>query len=444
MKKLMSIGLLSALLLPLGSRAQAPADWSLKACIDYGLKNFGTVRVAQYQKEVAHQQAREAVSGYLPQVNGSGSLDDNIKLQTTVLPAGFAGPEPLRIALGSKFQTSVSASVDQPIFDKTLLLGLKANKPNQERADLNERQTREDVIYSISSNYYQVLVAQEQIALLKDNLNQTEQVLNVLKLQRDNGVIQPVDFDRTEVNYNSTKSQLTLAENSLNLALNRLKFQMGMPQDQNLMVSDSLMQSRLPAIETNGFEARNLTSFRLSENELTLQRLNLQRTQAGYLPKLSLNARYGSLALGNELGPSLNRFVGFGSVGLRLTVPIFDGFKRDAQIQQSKLNVQTLQEQQRLNVASYQLQFNNAQTQLQKSQTQVQNDDRNVKLALKVYEVTTLQYKQGTKPLTDLINAETSYRQAQTNFVNSLINFYQARLDLEQSQGTLLNFYNQL
>ncbi len=421
-----------------------PAGWSLKDCISYGLKNYGTVRIAGYQTQIADQQAREAIAGYLPQVNASGNVTDNIKLQTTVLPAGIFGPEPTRVAFGTKYQTTASASVDQVIFDKSLLVGIKAAKPNTEKAELNARLTQEDVVYAIASNYYQVFVVQQQIALLNDNLKRTEQVLNILKLQRDNGVIQPVDYTRTEVNYNSTKSQLTLAESNLKLALNRLKFQMGMSQEQNLNLSDNTLTTKVPVIENTGFDARNLTNFKILETNLVLQNLDRERIKAGYLPKLSANAAYGTLALGNNYWESLGKFSGFGSVGLRLSIPVFDGFRRDAQIKQSTLNINILQEQQRLNVASYELQFNNAQTQLQRAQVSLQNDERNIKLAQEVYDVTTLQYKQGTKPLTDLVNAETSYRQAQSDYINSLLNYNQARLDLEQSQGSLLSFYNQL
>ena len=454
MKTIHSFFTLLALALPLGTKAQPnpvqpqtveqPSVWSLKDCIDLGLKNFGSIRIAQNQTEIARQQAKEAIAGYLPQLSGVGTVDDNIKLQSTLLPAGaFGNPEPTRLTLGSKYQTNISASAEQVIYDKSLLIGIKAAKPNEKRAELNTRQTREEVIYNITSNYYQVLVVQQQIGLLQDNLNKTQQVLNILKLQRDNGVIQPVDYDRTEVGLNNTRSQLALAENNLALALNRLKFQMGISQEQRVVVSNTILKGTAMLSDAQ-FDARNLADFQLSQTNLELQRLDRERIKAGYLPRLSVNARYGSLALGNELLPSLNNFTGFGGVGLKLTVPIFDGFRRQSQIKQSQLTIQNLEEQQKLNTASYQLQFNNAQTQLQKSQINMGNDDRNVKLAQRVYDITTLQYKQGTKPLTDLINAENSYREAQTNYINSLLNFYQARLDLEQSQGTLLTFYNQL
>jgi outer membrane protein len=451
MKRLIVFSLFWLLAIPLHGQAQtqqtapAPAAFRLKDCIDYGLKNFGTIRIAQYQQQTADQQSRQALGLYLPQVSATGTSTDNLKLQQSVIPAGVFGPEPRVFIIGQKYQTNLTAQASQTLFDKSLLLGIKANKPNQQLAALNNRQTQEDVIYNIASNYYQVFVAQQQIGLLRDNLERTQQVLNILKLQRDNGVIQPVDFTRTEVSYNSTQSQLTLAENDLNLAMNRLKYQMGMSQEQNLVLSDSTLLTQLPTLEPAQFDASKLVSFQQAETNLTLQGLQLQRIKAGYLPTVSLTANYGTVNLGAQTIDRLfSNFVGFGSVGLRVSIPIFDGFQRDAQVKQQRLTLLTQEEQQRLNVSAYRLQFNNAQSQIQRAQISVQNDDRNVKLAQEVYNITTLQYRQGTKLLTDLINADNSYREARTNYINSLINLYQARLDLEQSQGKLLSFYNEL
>ncbi|GAB3954146.1 TolC family protein [Spirosoma harenae] len=443
MKQKIALGLL--ILLAQSSWAQSPASFRLKDCIDYGLQHFGTVRIAQNQVENANQQARQALGLYLPQVSATGTLTDNVKLQKSVIPAGVFGPEPQVFIIGQKYQTNVTAQASQTIYDRSLLLGIKAAKPNQQLAELNTRQTREDIIYNIASNYYQVFIAQQQISLLRDNLQRTQQVLNILKLQRDNGVIQPVDYTRTEVSYNSTQSQLTLAENDLNLAMNRLKYQMGLSQDETITLTDSTLLKQLPTVEQTPFEATNLVSFQQAATNLDLQRLQLERVKAGYFPTVALTANYGTVNLGAQTIDKLfTNFVGFGSVGLRFSIPIFDGFQRDAQIKQQRLTVLNQEEQQKLNVAAYRLQFNNAQSQIQRVQTNVLNGDRNVKLAQEVYNITTLQYKQGVKSLTDLVNADTQYRQSQSDYINSLINLYQARLDLEQSKGTLLTFYNQL
>ena len=435
---------LATLLVPLSSWAQDESAKSLKECIEYGLKNFGTVRIAQYKVETANQQGREALSRYLPQATATGTFTNNIKLQQSVIPAGILGPEPQILVIGQKFQNNVVAQASQTIFDQTLLLGIKANKPNLQLAELNTRQTREDIVYNIASNYYQVYVAQQQIGLLKDNMKRTQQVLDVLKLQRDNGVIQPIDYTNTEVTYNNTRSQLSLAENDLNIAINRLKYQMGMPQDANLTLADSVVSDRLPVIDNTPFEARSLVSFQQANANLDLQKIQLQRIRAGYLPTLSFTANYGALTNARTLGDAFVSFKGFGAIGLRVNIPIFDGFQRDAQVQQQRLTVLTQEEQQKLNTASYRLQFNNAMSQVQRAQVNSQNDRRTVELAQQVYDITTLQYKQGVKTLTDLLNADTSYRQAQFNYVNSLISFYTAQLDRQQAQGSLLDFYSSL
>jgi outer membrane protein TolC len=71
-------------------------------------------------------------------------------------------------------------------------------------------------------------------------------------------------------------------------------------------------------------------------------------------------------------------------------------------------------------------------------------DKENLNLAKDVFEATNLQYRQGTASLTDFLNADYSYKEAQSNYINSLLNFMSSRLDYEKSQGTLTAYINQL
>ncbi len=423
----------------------AQTKLSLKACIDYGLKNNGNVRIAQIKEGIAAQQSREALSSYLPQVNANGMLDDNLKLQSTVIPAGFLGStEDRRITLGTKYSSNISAQADQVIFDQALLTGLKANKPNIANAALNAQKVKENIIYNVSNSYYQVFVTTQQIALLKDNLDKTQRILGTLQLQLENGVIKKVDYDRTKVSLNNIKSQLTLAESNLTLAQNQLKFQMGMPLSDQIELTDNPLNKPFQIYEPGRFDASVLSDYKIQKTNMVLQGIEKDRIKAGYLPKVSVYGRYGFQALGNNLGASWGNWFGYGAVGLKLSIPIFDSFKRDAQWKQADLNLMTLNEQLKLNVQNYELQNNNASTQLQKARVNLSNDESNVSLAREVYEVTTLQYREGTIPLSDLLNAELSYKEAQSNYINSMLSYYQAQLGIEQSQGSLTAFYSEL
>lgn len=442
---LKQIWALLALVLVAEAASAQTTKLTLKECIAYGIKNNSNVKIAQYKEGVANQQSREALSSYMPQVTGNGALDDNIKLQSTVLPgAFFGGTEDRRVALGSKYSTNVSAQAEQVIFDQALLAGIKANKPNIANAELNSRKTNETIIYNIANAYYEVFVTTQQIELLKDNLDKTTQILGTLQLQLDNGVIKKVDYDRTKVSLNNIQSQLTLAESNLILSQNQLKFQMGMPLAEQLELTDNPLNRPFKLIEPGKFEASNLTDFKIQNVNMQLQQIEKDRIKAGYLPKLSAYGRYGMQALGNNLGDSWGNWFSYGAIGLKLSIPIFDSFKRDAQYKQADLNLMTQKEQLKLNTLNYELQNSNATTQLQKAKLNLASDESNVNLAKEVYEVTTLQYREGTVPLSDLLNAETSYKEAQSNYINSMLSYYQAQLGIEQSLGTLNDFYTTL
>lgn len=423
----------------------AQTKFSLKDCIDYGLKNNGNVRIGQIKESVAEQQAREALSSYLPQVAGTGTLDDNIKLQSTVIPAGaFGSTEARRLTLGTKYSTNVSAQVDQVVFDQALLTGLKANKPNIANAELNSVKLKENIIYNVANSYYNIFVTSQQIELLKDNLDKTQQILGTLQLQLDNGVIKKVDYDRTKVSLNNIKSQLTLAESNLAFAQNQLKFQMGMPISEEIELTDNPLNRPFELYQPGKFDPSLLTDFKVQKVNMQLQNIEKDRIRAGYLPKVTAYGRYGVQALGNQLGDSWGSWFSYGAIGLKLNIPIFDSFKRDAQYKQANLNLMTQEEQLKLNIQNYELQNNNAATQLQKARVNLANDDANVILAKEVYDVTTVQYREGTIPLSDLLNAETSYKEAQSNYINSMLSYYQAKLGIEQSQGSLMSFYSML
>jgi outer membrane protein len=67
-----------------------------------------------------------------------------------------------------------------------------------------------------------------------------------------------------------------------------------------------------------------------------------------------------------------------------------------------------------------------------------------MELAKTVYETTQFEYSKGVTTMSDLLNAEYSYRQSQTNYLTSLINLITNRLEYEKSKGTITTFINQL
>jgi outer membrane protein TolC len=426
----------------------AQQSWNLRSCIEYGLKNNRNTEVYANEKKAADAKAKEALADYLPKVNVTGTFDNNLKVQQSVIPAGIFGPDPIKVAFSQKYNTNGTIQLDQTIYDQSLLTGLKANKYSGQQADLNIRQSQETIIYNISNAYFQIYVYREQLSLLKGNLETYQKQIDISKLQVKKGVALQKDLDKVTVDYNNAVSQTRVAESNLTLSENQLKYEMGYPINDVLPV-DSLSQqdiNKVALINATGnvFVVNQRTDYQLSEVNSKLLEIDQRRIKAGAMPKLTGYVRYGAVGFGQTLGPAFSDLSPFSAVGLKLTIPLFDFFKRSAQYNQARYKSLNAVENLKLDAGKYQMEYENARTKLIKAQSNMENDKRNIELAESVFNTTNLQYQKGTTDLTDWINAQNSIKEAQNNYLNSLYSFYQAKIDLEKAGGTLKTFYTSL
>jgi outer membrane protein TolC len=426
--------------------AQEAKQMNLKDVIQYSLQNHPSNAVYSNGIKVAKQQALEALSSYLPQVNGTGTFDDNLKRQITIIPAGVFSPVDIRVQFGNQYSTNVYGQLDQTIYDQSLINGLKANKPNTELAALRKKQNDDVLIYNTATAYYHVLIYQEQEKLLTENEKKLQEILNIQKLQYEKGVIKKVDYDRVRVSFNSIQSQKKLAQTNIDLALNELKNAMGMPMDAALSIADSLnFASDVPPVPSStAYDVKNTWDYRIQTQNILLQQIDVSRKQASALPTLSGYARYGAQAFGNDFGKEFSNWYDYSVVGLRLNVPIFSGLRRYSQIQESELNLANARLNLSISSSNLQLQMMNSNTQLLSSYNTLNTNKENLDLAKDVLQTTTLQYQQGVASSSDLLNSDFSLKEAQADYINSLYNYLISTLDIQKSQGTLSQYINQL
>lgn len=424
----------------------AQQNWTLKQCIDYGQKNNRNNIIYANEKRAADAKAKEALADYLPRVSLTATLDDNLKLQQTVIPAGAFGPDDVKISMSKQFSSNASAQLDQVIYDGALLKGLKANKYNLRQADLNVQQSREAIIYNISTAYFQIFVYHQQLQLLQFNKGTYEKQIEIYRLQVSKGTALQKDLDKVNVDYNNTISQIRVARSNLQLAENELKYEMGYPINEALSVDASKDVSISPSNgdSTRTFSPASRVDYQLSELKIKALEIEQSRIKAQALPKLSAYARYGAVGFGDNLKQSYGELLPFSTVGLKLNIPILDFYKRNAQYRQANINRVNAQEKLKLSEGQYRVEYDNAYTKLQQSTANVENDRRNITLAESVFKVTDLQFQKGTTDLTDWLNTQHSLRETQSNYLNSLYNYYLARIDVEKAAGTLSTFYNSL
>lgn len=418
---------------------------NLHDCIEYGLANNPTSTIFKNEVELAKYTNWSAIGNYLPSINGNYSHDFNAKLQTSIVPAGIFGPDEIRMQIGQKHINSALIQVEQKIYDQTALIGFKAMRFNDSLARLKLLKNNEDLIYNTANAYYNVLIIVEQEKLLNENEKQYADLLEIMKLQYDKGTIRKMDYDRTRVAYNNIKSQLNVLKANKEMAVNRLKTAIGMPIEQEIKLNEELPldNSVVTPVESR-FDVTERLDYKIQEQNIILTEIQTKIARYSGLPTLSAYARYGANAYGTEFGPSFKNWFDYSAVGFKVNVPIFNGLKVHTSYKTNQVQLMNLKESARLNIENYKLESQNASTQLYSSYNNLTSNKENMVLAKDVYDASNVSYKAGQSSLTDLLNSDYSYKEAQSNYIYSLLNYITSRLTLEKSKGTLTNYISTL
>ncbi len=423
----------------------AQEKYTLEKCIEFSLTHHASIGISQNNIQIAKEQKKQAVSSYLLQANSALNFTDNLKLPTTVIPAGLFGPNELNVQLGQQYNTNATIDVTQTIYDQSKLNNIKTGRTNVKISQSQDKQNTELLIYNTTRAYLQVLIYKEYELKLTDNIQAYSQLSKILELQLEKGVALETDFERIKVSLKSAEYQLGEVATQKRNALNNLKYAMGLPLEAGLTIIDSVNYEKyanFPDVATLALDS--LSDYSINKTNVDLQKINYQNKKAAFLPTVTASARFASQAYDATFSKSFDKWKDYSYIGLSVNLPIFSSLKRSSQVKESKLVYTNARTNLDLIQKNYQLRFQNAEQSLLTSHNSFLSNRDNLNLAKKIFDKTNLNYQKGAVSLSDFLNDDTAYKNAQSNYLNSLFSYMIARLDYEKAKGTLFSFYNQL
>jgi outer membrane protein TolC len=447
-------------------------SFTLQQCIDYAIKNSINAQNAELDQRIASSKVKETVGLGLPQISATGSVIHNEQLQRFFtrydtsassfikLPASVA--QGLRvgdvIAAQNFFQLKNSAtaqlSINQLIFSGSYIVGLQASRTYKELSEKSAIQTREQITLQVTKAFYNVIINRERAELFESNIARLDSLLkNTIALNK-NGFAESIDVDRIQVNLNNlvTERDKFLKINELSTEL--LKFQMNYPMDQSIEVVGSVEGLTVEPIvlDDKNWDYKNRPDYRTLETNKRLQELNIKNLYAGALPSISVfgnlgyntqSADLGGLFVTNTnykdngtLGP--DKYYSYSQFGLNVNVPIFSGLQRHQRIQQEKLNLLKIDNGFKNLKQAVALETKQATVNFQNAISSLGSQRANMNLASKVAKVTKIKYEQGVGSNLEVVDAENSLRQAQTNYYNAMYDAMVAKVDLDKAYGRII------
>ncbi len=391
----------------------------------------------------AEYRVKEIVGGGLPQINGGASIQDYLKIPTTLIPGEFIGQPGsfIPVKFGVKYLSNLTLDVNQILFDASYFVGLQARNTYKELFIRNYKRSRIDANVNVTKAYYQVLVSDEQIKLLDANLAQLKQQLDQTTAQNKQGFVEKIDVDRLAYQYNDlqTRRENTLRLLALNYQL--LKFQMGMPIEEQLVLKDKLsdvkMEETAADLNTDTTFYRNRIEYNIFETQVKLNEYDVKRSKARFYPTLNAFGNLTSSYQNNNFSGLYSSNFPASYIGLRLNVPIFSGGQRLNQLRQTQITVQKSKNDRDRLKDALSLQANAARINFYNGLQTLNSQRKNQDLAKEVLRVSKIKYQQGVGSSIEVTQAQTNLEDADNKYIQGLYQALVYKVELEKAYGRI-------
>lgn len=433
------------LFIPFSSIAQSGSHaFNISQCVKYALDNQYSIKNAHFDEYIAQQQVNNITGAGLPQVNASVNLQGNIQVPQFFLPFGPNGSF-VKLKAGQPFQHNANVNVGQLVFDGTFFLGLEAAREFVNLSKIMTERTEIEVINNVVTAYYTALTAREGGALIDLNLQRLEKMYKDTDAMYRNGLVEKIDLDRIQISINNLKTEQQKFERMVALTVELLKFQMAMPIEDKLILTE-----KLPEINVENTNIDNLGKIdfskriesKLLDQQALLEDYNRRRYVVSYYPSIYAFGYYQF----NMQGEKVFNFEETGTfsqsaAGLKINIPIFDGLRTNAKIQESKINSEKIKISRQILERGLQMEMENSLATLKNSRDNYKIQTENVELAKSVFAKTQLKYKEGVGSSLEVNNAEIAIKEAERNRLTAQLEYLTAELKVQVIKGELREKY---
>ncbi|MFN4007737.1 MAG: TolC family protein [Chitinophagaceae bacterium] len=417
--------------------------FTIADCIEYAKRHNVQVKNALLNVQIQQQTNRNITSAALPTISGNAAFTDYLQIPVSVIPGEIFGGAPgsfIPVKFGVKYNTNVGLNLQQLLFDGQVFVGLQARKASIEFQQKAYEVTAQAIRANIYKIYYQLVAAKTQLDILDANIVRAKKFESDAKALYKNGFAEKLDADRAAVQVANLEMQRMSVQTQIDNGYVGLKFLMGMPIKDSLLLTETISEDQLKEqLLDNNYDYNNRLEYQYAMLGKRLGEYNVKRYKLAYLPTVALSGTYVHQTQRNQFDmfkkgtPWFNTSI----IGLNISVPIFDGFAKDANLRKAKLELQQTEN----NIADFKNQVDNevkqAYNTYKNAILMLDNLKKNSNLAEQVYLQTKKKFESGLASNTDVTNTQADLITAQTNYINAMYTAIIAKVDYMKATGKL-------
>ncbi|WP_316815468.1 TolC family protein [Pedobacter nyackensis] len=387
---------------------------------------------------------RETKSRLLPGISANMGYSRYFDRQVIFLPGSFAGTsKPVQdITVGGKNAFNGFLSLNQPVFMENARRQKAAAMIDEKIQKEKTNDLESQLVFQVSASYFELQLMSSQLNLQQQSLSRNIRALVDTRALFAEGRGLKVDTLRSYIAVENLKSSISYLRNNIEVSGIQLKRLIGLNEAIEIKPTDSLN------VESDRAEFytldQALKTAELNRHDIKLQRLSIEQgekrlsaSKAEHLPQASIIGQYQLQAQADHLRLGSYTVPRTSFLGFQLTVPIFNGNRTNAQINQARIKVRQetirlddVKEEMNAELAAIISRWKEANAQLNIHKTTVD-------AAVLNYAMMNDRYKNGLSSRLELTDAELALTQGKINYLQAVYHLKVLHVELQRSLGLL-------
>ena len=451
--------------------------WPLDSLRARAVSNNKSLLMAEQKKVAASYTHKSAKTNYLPKVSATGAymytsremslLSDEQKHTLSNIGTGLSAMVPDLAPMSSQLNSAgqglvdalhtdtrnagiVAVTLTQPIYMGGKIRAYnKITEYAEQASGTIYDKTLQDIIVDVDEAYWNLVALHSKKKLAEGYKTLVEKLESDVEQLVKEGMATKADLLSVKVKVNEAGVTLIQVNNGIELSRMNLCRICGLDMDEPIDVEDNMDNKTSIADFDDNVDMSNQSADYMVQqaegNRKELQALELQNkiydekiklARAEYLPKVALMGGY--LASNPSVFNSIERKMkGLWNVGITLNVPILTWGDRSYKVKAAKAEARMHRYETEEVKEKIELQVNQCRQKLQESQERYQTTLRSVDEAEENLRYANHGMKEGVITLSNVMEAQTAWLKAKSEWVNAQVDVRLANLYLKKAIGTI-------
>lgn len=441
MRHAMLLTVLVGLAVP--AAGQAPTDTvrlSLDDAVHRALERGTDIRLARAAVLKANGQVREAFSPALPQITGSLTYTRQFASIYSGLGSSGGGLDTLfkNTPFGAPNTWNLQLQATQLLWSGGKVgAALSAAKSFRQVASLQQAETAADVAFQVKQAYWNAALQGRLLAIAVDNLDQARQHLREVQLYQQAGTRAEYDLLRAQVDAANQEPAVVAARNGSDIARLEIKRLLDLPADQPLVLVTTLdsPDATIPVVVSDSLGGPDRPGLAAADATVHVQEQLVKVARADRWPTLSVSTTYNEQAFPSDIFPVGDQFLRGWNGEVKLSFPIFLGFRTAGKIEQARADLLSAQAQRDQMYRRVDLQVAQARAEVDRARALLAARHQTVRQGVRAQHLASVRYTNGMATQLDVSDARVAALQAEVNEVQATRDYFVALAQLERALG---------